>query len=455
MTTFFGGEGILRGLKPGLLRVCNHQCSPFINTRSIGVTFDNLNAPALLSVDVPGKGSGSPKWVGTSNCPIPDKPGLTKRRGAQFLRNEVGYKNHATSPSLSTYLPLCLGRHSLNDPTNFYASQPGYVQPESSAAAQLVLAKPSLVSKIFIVPDGLRAGWSLLLFIFVLSVLLKGVAFVGHKAHLLPQTAPVSELPPSLGLFAEGLPFLMTFLAAWIMSKIEKRPNSVYGLSGSRALRNFFAGLAWGVTRLSLLIFTLWKAGLLVEDNRLLYGAEALRYAIIWLLVFLMVGCFEEYLTRGYVLFTLTRGLAGVYSWLFRTPHAKALGFWTAALCLSLLFGLGHKQNPGESPIGLLAAGLVGLVFSLSLWRTGSLWWAIGFHAAWDWAQSFLYGVADSGLMVQHHFLATHAHGSPLMSGGSTGPEGSVFVLPILALVTCILVVTLPRGNYGNRLSPN
>jgi uncharacterized protein len=62
---------------------------------------------------------------------------------------------------------------------------------------------------------------------------------------------------------------------------------------------------------------------------------------------------------------------------LFKTRQSKAFGFWTAALLLSILFGVGHKQNPGESPIGLLAAGLAGLVFSLSLWRTGSLWWAM------------------------------------------------------------------------------
>jgi len=40
--------------------------------------------------------------------------------------------------------------------------------------------------------------------------------------------------------------------------------------------------------------------------------------------------------------------------------------------------------------IGLVAGGLVGLLFSYSLWRSGSLWWAIGAHASWDWAQSFL-----------------------------------------------------------------
>jgi hypothetical protein len=231
------------------------------------------------------------------------------------------------------------------------------------------------------------------------------------------------------------------------MSKIEHRPNSVYGLGGKRPLENFLTGLGWGAACLSLLVFTLWATGLLVIDSRLLFGAAAFRYAAVWLIGFFLVALLEEYLTRGYVLFTLTRGLEGIYAWLFTTRHSKALGFWTAAILLSLLFGLGHGKNPGESPIGLLSAGLAGLVFCLSLWRTGSLWWAIGFHAAWDWAQSFLYGVADSGLMAQHHLLATHPYGRPLMSGGTTGPEGSIFVLPTLALISLIIIFTLPRTN--------
>ena len=160
---------------------------------------------------------------------------------------------------------------------------------------------------------------------------------------------------------------------------------------------------------------------------------------------FLLVGLTEEYLTRGYLQYTLSRGLAGIYQWAFKNPHSVALGFWTAALIGSVFFGLGHKGNAGESPIGLLSAGLVGIVFCLSLWRTGSLWWAIGFHCGWDWAQSFLYGVADSGLTIQNHLLATHPVGKPILSGGATGPEGSIFVVVILVLVSVVILLTLPR----------
>src|SRR5260370_39366543 len=156
-----------------------------------------------------------------------------------------------------------------------------------------------------------------------------------------------------------------------------------------------------------------------------------------------MVALVEESLPRGYLQYTLARGLTGFYKWAFKSLPSRAFGFWTAALVLSVLFGLGHGSNPGESPIGLLSAGLAGLVFVLSLWRTGSLWWAIGFHTSWDWAQSFLYGVADSGTMIQFHLIGTHPVGKPLLSGGATGPEGSVFILPILALIAVTILFTL------------
>ncbi len=339
----------------------------------------------------------------------------------------------------------------MSDPTSLPAHDPLDPQQDPSIQQPRTSEGPSTLYKIFFGKDGLRAGWGLVIFIVLMFLFLRGMTALLKLTHLGPRPNPgQTEISPAFGFYAEFLPFLITLIVTWIMSKIETRPNGVYGLGGQRPLSYFFAGLAWGVTCLSLVIFALWETGLLVFDGRLLSGTVALHYALIWLLGFFMVGLLEEYLTRGYLLFTLTRGLAGIYSWLFKTTHSKALGFWTAAIILSVLFGLGHGKNPGESPIGLLSAGLASLVFCLSLWRTGSLWWAIGFHTSWDWAQSFLYGVADSGLMVQHHLLVTHAVGKPIMSGGTTGPEGSIFVLPILAIVCLIIIFTLPRTNYGD-----
>jgi len=315
--------------------------------------------------------------------------------------------------------------------------------------------QPSTLRKIFIGKDGLRAGWSLLIFFAILAVLVVAVNVIGHR--LFPRNPKLandaSVITIKAGFIQESIPIALVLLVTWIMSKIERRPNAVYGLGGGRKLPHFFAGLAWGVTCLSLLVLILWKTGLLVIDQRLIFGGDVLRYGAIWLLGFLLVGVLEEYLTRGYLQYTLTRGLGGIYQWIFKTRHSGVLGFWTAATVFSILFGMGHSHNPGESPIGLLAAGLAGMVFCLSLWRTGSLWWAIGFHCSWDWAQSFLYGVADSGLMVEHHLLATHPVGKPILSGGATGPEGSIFILAILALVSLIIVFTLPEVHRGEMIA--
>ncbi|HWT79438.1 MAG TPA: CPBP family intramembrane glutamate endopeptidase, partial [Candidatus Methylomirabilis sp.] len=178
--------------------------------------------------------------------------------------------------------------------------------------------QPSAVRKIFIGKDGLRAGWSLLIFIALLAAILFCVGAIAHKFFPSPHRSAnaASEAPVSLrGFMGEAIPFFVLLLVTWIMSKIERRPNSVYGLGGSRRLRYFLAGLAWGFTCLSLLVLTLWKTGYLVIDQRLLFGSDILRYGAIWLLGFLLVGMMEEYLTRGYLQYTLGRGLAAIYQW--------------------------------------------------------------------------------------------------------------------------------------------
>ncbi len=316
---------------------------------------------------------------------------------------------------------------------------------------------PSGPRYVFVGKEGLRAGWGLL--IYVALIFTSSLAVNGIMRRISPPPARgakiAGEIPVTPRLIINYcIVVALTLLVTWIMSKIERRPNGVYGLGGERKASRFLAGLAWGIACLSLLALILTKTGFLVIDGRELFGRDVLRYGALWLFFFLLVGVFEEYFSRGYLQYTLARGLAGIYKSVFETPHSVALGFWTSAVVISILFGLGHHANAGESPVGLLAAGLVSLVFCLSLWRSGSLWWAIGFHAAWDWSQSFLYGVADSGMISQHHLLDTHPVGKPILSGGATGPEGSIFVFAALALVSVIIMITLHRRSSAGEVEP-
>ena len=327
-------------------------------------------------------------------------------------------------------------------------------QPEDVPLA----AKPSALRFAFFGSDGLRAGWGLLIFIAILfavgyTVRLASKAIRNHyspaAASKAAQDAEASKpMAPRAAIIGEGSTFLVVMLATFIMSRIERRRFGVYGLGGTHRLRQFLAGLFWGVVCLSLLVGLLHLSGFLQFDARLLGNGAAFRYGLIWAVGFLFVALLEETLLRGYAQYTLARGFAGIYGAIFKnTRHRHALGFWTAALFLSFVFGFGHGHNPGESPLGLVAAGLAGLVFCFALYRTGSLWWAIGIHASWDWAQSFLYGVADSGLMAEGHLFATHPVGRPILSGGLTGPEGSIFAILMLGVIAGIIFLTLRQSH--------
>ena len=325
---------------------------------------------------------------------------------------------------------------------------------ETGSFGVLPPEEPSLLRYTFFGPEGLRPGWGLFLFVAIFAGMVQAGIYGAIRVHALPHpsvhtagSAPKPERPQVM-LVVEGLMAFSALAATWVMGKVERRRMGSYGFAGLGIAGLFPKGFIWGLGFLALLVGALWKAGLLVFDGRLLFGGEAFKFAAIWLVGFVLVGMAEESILRGYVQVTLGRGLGSLYQLLFSstpTERAKTVGFWTAAVFLSFLFGAGHGSNPGESPIGLLSAGLIGLVFCLTLWRTGSLWWAIGFHAAWDWAQSFVFGVADSGTMVQGHLLGTHPVGKVLWSGGATGPEGSGFVLVVILLIVTVVIWTLPK----------
>jgi membrane protease YdiL (CAAX protease family) len=306
---------------------------------------------------------------------------------------------------------------------------------------------------------GFRAGWGMAIFVFFTLIFLAisgafGLAASGHMKEMLvaqryakshPNAPrPSFDLVPASVIANDGTSFLLMLATCWLFAKAERRKLAYFGISKQR-LADFFPGALWGLASLSLLIGVLRATNVLYFDARLLSGAAMVGYAIKWLIAFLFVGFSEEYMLRGYLQYTLTRGLFGLAESI-SPERARFISFWIAAVIMSLLFGALHLGNGGENAFGISQVVLVGLVFSYALWRTGSLWWAIGFHMSWDWAQSFLYGVPDSGNLSFGRLVQTHISGRPLLSGGVDGPEGSVYCLPIILLVGVIIRFTTQPG---------
>lgn len=280
---------------------------------------------------------------------------------------------------------------------------------------------------IFVGSGGIRAGWSIAIFFAIVAIEAGTIYAIVHGMHA--HIDRKGEIPPITMLATEASFVIAIAIPTFILSRIEKRSFLSYGYQGPSKLSRLLWGALVGLAAMCALIGAMALFHFIVFDERQLNGATVLVNALIWGIVFLLVGIAEESLTRGYLLFTLSRGL----------------NFFWASVILSVLFGAIHSQNPGESPLGLVAAALVGFVFCFSIWLTGSLYWAIGMHAAWDWTQSYMFGVADSGLRMQEHLLQTHSSGNVWLSGGTTGPEGSVLVLVVLALIALGLYVVWGR----------
>ena len=333
---------------------------------------------------------------------------------------------------------------------------------------------------VFLGSQGLRAGWSVLVFFLLIALFGAGVGFAFMKLHLV-EFGKKGEFTASAAFFGEAISFLAMLGAAAIVALIERRRSLMaFNLTGPRRLAHFFEGLAAGFAALSALIGGLAWGGWLHFGPVALSEAEIFRFGALWAAAFLLVGCVEEGLFRCYLQFTLTRGINfwwalgtialicgmlmlrtkgngvwGVYTiallglvpcLLLQLKKVRGSGFWQAAWVTSTLFGYIHTGNGGENWIGIFAAAAIGFVFCVSVKVTGSAWWAIGCHAAWDWGETYFYGAADSGNVATGHYLTTAPVGQALWSGGTDGPEGSLLVLGVILLLLVALLAIYGRG---------
>ena len=304
-------------------------------------------------------------------------------------------------------------------------AKPSACAPPFAAADQ-----PSYARTLFLGPEGLRPGWGLALYLLIYYPLRQ---LAGKLAW--SQVIITGGLRSSL--LEEGLLFVAALIAALVLAGVERRPWRLYGLPARHAFgKVFWIGSVSGFVAISLLMLSLYGLHVFAFGHIVLHGMRLAKFAAFWAAMFLAVGLYEEFFFRGYPQFTLARGI----------------GFWPAAFALSCTFGGVHLFNEGERWPGLVAAASIALFFCLTLRRTGSLWFAVGFHAAWDWGETFFYSVPDSGMVAPGHLFSSSLHGPQWLSGGSVGPEGSALCFAVIALTWLVFDRACP-GSSGRGAS--
>jgi membrane protease YdiL (CAAX protease family) len=281
------------------------------------------------------------------------------------------------------------------------------------------------VKSIFQGPNGLRAVWRLLIAFVVFSVCQTAIQIVlGHFApSVMAREMALNKgvLSPD-GLLASEIANLFSLaIALAVMTRIERRTLADYGLVNPGSfVKQFAEGVAWGLAMVAAMLLLQRAEGVFTFGTLALSSREALKTGLLWGVTILCVGFFEEIAFRGYIQSTLASGM----------------GFWPAAAVSSLTFGAVHIA--GDSFYnwqGFLSATLFGLLFCLTLWRTGSLWMAIGIHFATDFEETFLFSPPTAKLQTAGHLLSSTLHGPMWLTGGSVGPEASVNGLIVFIVV--------------------
>jgi membrane protease YdiL (CAAX protease family) len=175
-------------------------------------------------------------------------------------------------------------------------------------------------------------------------------------------------------------------------------------------------------------------------DTGLHRGLSKTLWVVLELAPSLAVGFTEELAFRGYIFQTL----------------GERMPVWAASLSMSVIFAVIHFTLGGFSGAFVVSVIVVSFMFLSLRFATGSLWFPIGFHGAWDWTQTYFVGLSTTG---------TRGYDPALMQIRQTGPSfwvgdqqavesGLLFMLIALGLFALALIYASVAGKSPPWMQP-
>lgn len=266
----------------------------------------------------------------------------------------------------------------------------------------------------------IRSGWVIAVFV----VVAVGVGFAASiPAAYLGSGAGVDD--PRV--FFDTLPSLIAALAATLLcALVFKEP---VGLAHPSPAKQWTIGVLLGLGMLAAATVVPSVVGVNVLRFTGAGSTRLLTAGVQQLVCLAPAAIGEELLLRGVPLRALSRGTHPVF----------------AVALTGSVFGALHLTNPNATWIAAVNVALVGLWFGALTVRTGSLWLSLGLHAAWNWAEGFLFGQPVSGMTPGTAVFTSALHEAGFWSGGAFGPEASGWTAVLLASATAITVLVPKR----------
>lgn len=242
----------------------------------------------------------------------------------------------------------------------------------------------------------LRRSWLIMAakLVVVIAPLAVLVSLVHRMAHL---PTPVAQD------FVEA-PAALLSLALFALYTRAFEGRRVDELLLRPAPRELFAGFGLGILAISLTVAVLAALG-----RYRIMGHNPWTAALMPLLSAIGAALFEELLFRG-VLFRFAEDWLGSY--------------WALALS-ALFFGAAHLFNPHATLLAAVAIMIeAAIVLGPAYMLRRRLWFPIGVHAGWNFAEEGVWGVANSGAKP-HGLIQAALHGPAWLTGGEFGAEAS------------------------------
>ncbi|MBQ9643291.1 MAG: CPBP family intramembrane metalloprotease [Lachnospiraceae bacterium] len=193
-------------------------------------------------------------------------------------------------------------------------------------------------------------------------------------------------------------------------------------------LKGALIGLLMGFGSNAICILMSWLMG----DIKLTFNGFHPALFIAFLIAVCIQSGGEELTDRCYLYQKLRRG--------YKNP-------WIAILANACVFSALHLLNPGVTILSVLDIFLSGLVFSLFVYYYDCFWAAVMMHAGWNFTQSILFGLPNSGVVSAYSVFKLDAASARdgLFYTVNFGVEGSLGSILILAVIAAVMIY-LNRG---------
>lgn len=223
--------------------------------------------------------------------------------------------------------------------------------------------------------------------------------------------------------FLFGGIWLVLFLNALIKKNRPLFKAYGIGCKGNNAL-NLLIGYLIGIGMNGLAILLAWMHG----DIKMYFDRfELIPFLILFAAVFVQSAA-EEMVCRGFI-----------YQRVLRTYRNK---FWLAVIINSVFFGLIHLGNDGVTVMAIVDLIVTGLLFSAMVYYFDSLWMAMAVHAGWNFTQSILAGLPNSGNVVPYSVFKLDAATArdSFFYNVAFGVEGTIPAIAIQLVVLAAIV---------------